>query len=174
MTVRFPEGLRLEPLRRAHRPAAFCSGQPAVDRWLSTMALQASGKHLSVTKALVDDRADIAGFYTLAPGQVDLGSLPSDLANGLPRRPLPTAVIAWLGVAVGFQRTGLAGRLLAAACTDLLAASDALPFVAVCVDCLDVRSRAFFSAFGFVALDDAENRLFLPRAALEAAIRSTK
>ncbi len=166
--IRFPDGLQLEPIRRSHARAAFVCGQAAVEAWLSRSALQAHDKHLSVTKVVADSSGVIAGFYTLAAGQVDAGELPAELGKGPPRA-LPTAVIAWLGVATSHQRTGLGGRVLAAACTDLLAASSVLPFVVISVDCLDDRSRAFFGAFGFVPLASSANRLFLRRVDLEAA-----
>lgn len=74
--VRFPPGFRLERLARAHRRSPFESGEPAVDAWLRTKALQNQEKHLSTTRVLFDDAGEIAGYYTLATGQVDFGDLP--------------------------------------------------------------------------------------------------
>jgi hypothetical protein len=60
--------------------------------------MQHQDKRLSATKVLLDQQTAVAGFYTLATGQVDFGDLPADLAKKLPRRALPVAVLAWLGV----------------------------------------------------------------------------
>ena len=96
--LRFPEGFRLERLRRDHRRKSFCSGQQAVDDWLATKALQHQTKHLSGTKVLLDRSGAIAGYYTLAPAQVDFGDLPAGIVRHLPHRMLPAAILAWLGV----------------------------------------------------------------------------
>src|SRR5580700_10903495 len=105
--VRFPPGLRLESLRRDHPRATFVSGQPVVDAWLRGQALQGQDKHLSTTRVLVDAEETIAGFFSLATGQVDFGDLPGEIAKKLPRRALPVAVLAWLGVAREHQGKGL-------------------------------------------------------------------
>jgi hypothetical protein len=76
----------------------------AVDDWLATRALQNQEKHLSVTKALIDQTEGIGGYYTLATGQVDFSDLPTDLARHLPRRTLAVAIFAWLGVSKTHQR----------------------------------------------------------------------
>ena len=70
-----------------------------MDDWLKTKALQNQDKHLSATKVLLDESGAIAGYFTLATGQVDFGDLPTEVAKTLPRRMLPVAVLAWLGVA---------------------------------------------------------------------------
>ena len=87
--VRFPDGYRLEPLRKSHPRAVFRCGQAQVDDWLATKALQNQDKRLSATKALIAAAGDIAGFYTLATAQVDFSDLPPELCRHLPRRDLP-------------------------------------------------------------------------------------
>ena len=94
--VRFPEGFRLERLRREHPRRQFQSGDHDVDDWLATKALQNQEKRLSVTKVLLDETGAIAGYYTLATGQVDFAELPAEATKRLPRRLLPVAVLAWL------------------------------------------------------------------------------
>jgi GNAT superfamily N-acetyltransferase len=164
--VSFPSGLRLERLRREHRRAAFSSGQPAVDEWLAKQALQNQEKHLSVTRVLLDAQGDIAGFYTLATGQVDFGDLPQDIAKKLPRRALPVAVLAWLGVHQRHHRKGLGTRLLAQALADCHGASETFPFVAVILDCVDEPAKAFYERWDFREMPGRPMRLFLPVSAL--------
>lgn len=95
--VPLPSGFLLEGLRRGHPRRGFRCGETKVDDWLATKALQHQVKHLSVTKVLVDQTGAIAGYYTLATGQVDFGDLPAEASKRLPRRLLPVAVLAWLG-----------------------------------------------------------------------------
>jgi GNAT superfamily N-acetyltransferase len=141
--VRFPSGWRCERLRREHPRAAFASGQDAVDGWLTKQALQNQEKHLSVTRVLLDDQGEVAGFYTLATGQVDFGDLPAELVKKLPRRALPVAVLAWLGLDRKHQGQGLGTRLLAQALVDCHGAGQTFAFVAVILDCVDDRAKAF-------------------------------
>ena len=66
-----------------------------------------------MTKVVLDPLGAIAGYYTLATGQVDFSDLPAEVARRLPRRGLPVAVLAWLGVDAAHQRRGLGRSLLA-------------------------------------------------------------
>jgi GNAT superfamily N-acetyltransferase len=165
--VSFPDGLRLERLCRDHPRAAFCSGQPAVDEWLAKQALQNQEKHLSVTRVLVEGGGDVAGYYTLATGQVDFGDLPPDVAKKLPRRALPVAVLAWLGVHQHHHRKGFGTRLLAQALADCHSASETFPFVAVLLDCVGDTAKAFYQRWDFREMPGRPMRLFLPFSALE-------
>lgn len=166
--VRFPPGFRIEPLAKAHPRKAFASGQAEVDDWLRTMALQNQDKHLSVTKVLTDESNAIAGYYTLATGQVDFGDLPPDLAKRLPRRMLPIAVLAWLGVAADRQGQGFGRSLLAQALRDCYEAGRTFAFIAVILDCVDDTAKAFYQRFDFAELPGHPYRLYVSWAQLDA------
>lgn len=165
--VRFPPGFALETLHRSHRRADFTCGQPAVDSWLRTQALQSQTKRLSATRVLVAP-ATVAGYYTLAMGQVDFGDLPHELAAKLPRRGLPVAALAWLGVATAQQEQGLGARLLAQALADCYAASETFPFVAVILDAVDATSKAFYEHWDFREIPGRPMRLYLSATTLNA------
>lgn len=170
----FPGGFRLEPLTRAHPRRRFSSGEAAVDGWLRTRALEHQEKHLSTTKVLLDPAGEIAGYYTLATAQVDFGHLPLEMARRLPRRALPAAVLAWLGVgAVGSARRGqgLGTMLLARALRDCHEAGRSFAFVAVIIDCIGDAARAFYGRWDFAALPGHPYRLFLSAAQIEAMMR---
>jgi GNAT superfamily N-acetyltransferase len=158
-------------LARAHQRRAFRSGVQAVDDWLATRALQNQVKHLSVTKGLIDPTGVIAGYYTLAPGQVDFGDLPAELARRLPRRTLPVAILAWLGVGKDHQRQGLGERLLAQALRDCFEAGKTFAFIAVIIDCIDDRSKTFYQKWDFRELPGYPYRLYLSANQLEAMMR---
>lgn len=166
--VRFPTGYRLERLAKAHRRKGFASGQAEVDDWLATKALQNQDKHLSATKVLLDESGAVAGYYTLATGQVDFGDLPADVAKKLPRRMLPVAVLAWLGVSADRHGQGLGRSLLAQALRDCHEAGQVFAFVAVILDCVDESSKAFYQHFDFAELPGRPLRLFLTSGQLEA------
>ena len=164
----FPDGFRLERLKRDHSRGRFRCGQDDVDQWLTTKALQHQEKQLTVTKVLVDDRGSIAGYYTLATGQVDFSELPPELAKRLPRRVLPVAILAWLGVSEGYQRQGLGRLLMAQALRDCYEAGKTFAFVAVILDCVNDAAKAFYQHWDFDALPGHPYRLFLSAKRLAA------
>jgi GNAT superfamily N-acetyltransferase len=171
--VQFPGGFRLERLSKSQPRKGFHSGQPQVDDWLVTKALQNQDKHLSVTKVLLDENGAIAGYYTLATGQVDFGDLPSEAAKKLPRRMLPVAVLAWLGVHADRQGHGLGRTLLAQALRDCYEAGQTFAFIAVILDCIDDNAKAFYQHYDFTELPGHPYRLFLSFSQLEAMMKAS-
>lgn len=166
--IKLPAGFRWERLKRAHPRRRFACGQPEVDGWLRTKAWQHQKKHLSVTKVLLDADDRIAGYYTLATGQVDFGDLPADVAKQLPRRSLPVAVLAWLGVSNDHQGQGIGRLLLAQALHDCYEAGDTFAIVAVILDCLSDAAKAFYEKWDFQELPGHPYRMFVSYKQLEA------
>ena len=166
--VRFPVGFRIEPLRRSHPRSEFRSSRPPVDCWLATKALQNQDKHLSATKVLLGPDNAIAGFYTLATAQVAFNELPPELIRRLPRRNLPVAVLAWLGVDESQHGLGLGSRLLAQALRDCYDAGRTFAIVAVILDCIDDGTKVFYHRWDFRGLPGHANRLYLSWRQLEA------
>jgi GNAT superfamily N-acetyltransferase len=166
--VCFPDEFRLESLCRDHPRRTFRSGQEQVDDWIATKALQHQEKHLSVTKVLLDGVGVIAGYYTLATGQVDFSDLPAETVRRLPRRQLPVAVLAWLGIQSARQGQGLGRLLLAQALRDCFEAGKTFPFIAVILDCIDDAAKAFYQRYDFQELPGHPYRLFLNTKQLQA------
>jgi len=169
--VPIPAPYRQETLRRDHRRKQFHCGNDQVDDWLQTKALQNQEKHLSVTKVLVDESDAIAGYYTLATGQVDFGALPLEITKRLPRRWLPVAMLAWLGVSAAHQGRGFGRLLLAQALRDCYEASKTFAFVAVILDCVDDAAKTFYQHWDFQELPGHPYRLFLSAKQLEAIMK---
>lgn len=169
--VKLPTGFRCERLKREHPRRQFACGQPEVDDWLRTKAWQHQKKHLSVTKVLLDVDDRIAGYYTLATGQVDFGDLPVEVSKQLPRRALPVAVLAWLGVSSDHQGQGIGRILLAQSLRDCFEASATFAFVAVILDCLTDHAKAFYRKWDFKELPGHAYRLFVSYRQLEAMMR---
>lgn len=168
--VSFSAGFRLERLDKKHPRARFRSGVIDVDQWLSRNALQHQKKQLSVTRVLLDESDRIAGFYTLATGQVDFGDLPQDLSKKLPRRKLPIAILAWLGVSNLYQGNGFGTRLLGQALSDCYTAGQTFAFVAVVIDCLNKDAKRFYQHWDFETLPGNPFRLYLSAKMLEKMI----
>jgi GNAT superfamily N-acetyltransferase len=120
-----------------------------------------------VTNVLLDADGAIAGYYTLAAGQVDFGDLPVEVARHLPRRMLPVSILAWLGINAAHQGKGLGRRLLAQALRDCYEAGKTLAFVAVILDCVGNAAKTFYQQWEFEELPGRPYRLFLSAKRLE-------
>jgi GNAT superfamily N-acetyltransferase len=158
--VSFPDGFRLASLDRSHPRRRFDAGEREATDWLRTRALQSQQKHLSATKVLLDRSGAIAGYYTLATGQVDFSDLPPEMGNKLPRRVLPVAVLAWLAVNRAHQKQGL-GKLLAQSLRDCFEAGRTFAFVAVVLDCINDAAKAFYKQWDFAEIPGHPYRLAL-------------
>jgi GNAT superfamily N-acetyltransferase len=168
--IRFPDGFWLESLEQSHARSKFRCGEAEVDAWLASKALQHQKKRLSVSKVLLSDAGSIAGFYTLATGQVDFGDLPPEETKRLPQRALPVAVLAWLGVSLEHQGSGLGRLLLAQALRDCWQAGQTFAFVAVILDAVNDDAKAFYKRWDFEELPGHPYRLFLSFARLDAML----
>jgi GNAT superfamily N-acetyltransferase len=160
--------MRVERPGRKHPRGNFRCGEPGVDDWLATKAFQHQEKNLSVTKVLLDVDDNLAGYYTLAIGQIDFGDLPIEVRRSLPRRALPVAVLAWFGIATEHQGQGLGSRLLAQALRDCWEAGKTFAFVAILLDCLNDSAKAFYRQWNFAELPGHPRRLYLSARMLDA------
>jgi GNAT superfamily N-acetyltransferase len=134
-------------------------------------ARQSQAKYISSTQVLVDTTSlAVAGFYTLAMGQIPFGDLPPETLKKLPRRELPVAVLAWLGVDKGFQKKGLGQLLMASALQDCWHGGVIFPFIAVVVDAIDEETKAFYLKWGFREFAQKPLRLFLSVSQLQEMV----
>jgi GNAT superfamily N-acetyltransferase len=144
--------------------STFQCGQPALDQYIRRYASQDVRK--KVARVFVatpdDDTRRLAGFFTLSAGSVGCSDLPESLARGLPRYPVPVALIGRLAVDGHFQRKGLGSILLADACRKVAQASAVLAVAGIVVDAKDKASAAFYAHFGFIPLEGQPDRLLLP------------
>ncbi len=161
MSVVFPAGFRLERLVKSHPRGTFRCGETKVDQWLANQAWQQQQKHLSTTQVLLDANEAIAGYYTLAMGQIDFSDLPAAINKKLPQRLLPAAVLAWLGVSSAHQRQGLGQRLLGHALRSCYDVSATLPFVAIMLDCINEETIRFYASWNFQHSPGTTRRMFL-------------
>ena len=171
-SIRWPEGFFIEQLEKRHKRSAFHSGVDIVDAWLKKRARQAQNKRLSVTRVLVETPSIIAGYYTLAMGQVNFDELPREISRKLPDTLLPIITLAWLGVDEQYQGRGLGKRLLAQALSDCHATGQRMPFVAVLLDCATPKAKAFYQRYDFEELPGHPMKLILPWKLLDDMMKS--
>lgn len=171
-SVRWPEGFSIERLEKRHKRTAFHSGVDAVDEWLKKRARQAQDKRMAITRVLVEAPGIIAGYYTLAMGQVNFDELPGEMARKLPSALLPIITLAWLGLDRHYQGRGLGKRLLAQALSDCHATGQILPFVAVLLECATPGAKTFYQRFDFEELPGHPMTLILPWKLLDEMMKS--
>jgi GNAT superfamily N-acetyltransferase len=160
--IQWPDGFSIEQLNTHHKRTAFSSGVDSVDEWLKKSARQAQEKQLAITKILLKEPNIIAGYYTLAMGQVNFDELPHQMARKLPTTLLPIVTLAWLGIDKRHQGKGLGERILAQALADCYHTGQIMPFVAVLLDCATASAKTFYQRYDFEELPGHPMKLMLP------------
>jgi predicted GNAT family N-acyltransferase len=157
---------RFEPLdKKKHDRAAFSCEQESLDRYLKEHATQEIKKRVAAVYVLTPDGKTIAGYYTLSQYAIEAGDLPAELVEQLhlPRYDkLPATLLGRLARSKQFKRSGLGELLLMEALKRALEHSRNIASVAVVVDAIDANADAFYRRYGFVAIPNHPNRLFMP------------
>lgn len=163
---------RIERLDRGHVREGFDCGKPSLNDFLHTLVGQYEKRDLGRTYvALWADDQRVQGYYTLAGGAIDAGSLPAKQAKKLPRHAVPVVLLARLAVDRNVHGRGLGGVLLRDALSRSLDLSEKLGIHAVVVDALDIEAKSFYEKFGFLPLTDDAMRLFLPLGTIRLAAK---
>ncbi|MBK7757074.1 MAG: GNAT family N-acetyltransferase [Deltaproteobacteria bacterium] len=139
-------------LSRDDDTSLFRCGEPALDEFLRRYAKQNQFKHqLGVSWVLVED-ARICAFLTVSGRSL---TLPEPLRRGLPRYPLPTLLIARMGVHQEDAGRGLGARLLREAFGLALQKVELDGCVGVTADAKP-GSVGFYRRFGFVPIEEPD------------------
>jgi len=153
--------LLIERLSSAHDRSLFDCGEPSLNTYLRQYALQNDKKGLGRTfVALEPGNPRIYGYYTLSTGAVTFDKVPQNL----PRYPVPVAHLGRLAVDLSLRGTGarLGETLLLDALRRAVGISEQIGLYAVEVWALNASARDFYLKYGFAALLDDENHLYLP------------
>jgi GNAT superfamily N-acetyltransferase len=141
--------LRIQKLDRTHAVEEFDCGREPLNRFLIRYALQSQLSGASQTYvALADER--VAGYYTLAVGQVEYDDAPQRLTKGLARHPVPIMLLARLAVASNWQNRRLGQGLLKDAMLRTLQAAEIAGIRALAVHAKDEQAKLFYEHFDFV------------------------
>lgn len=151
----------IERLSSAHDRSLFDCGEASLNTYLRQYALQNDKKGLGRTfVALEPGNPRIYGYYTLSTGAVTFDKVPQNL----PRYPVPVAHLGRLAVDLSLRGTGarLGETLLLDALRRAVGISEQIGLYAVEVWALNASARDFYLKYGFAALLDDENHLYLP------------
>ena len=143
------EARTIEKLRRDHPLDAFDCGQPDLNRWLIRYALQSQASNATQTYLGIVNGV-VAGYYSLAVGQVEYADAPERLRKGLARHPVPIMLLARLAVHKDGQKKGIGRALLKDAVLRTLQAADLAGIRALAVHAKDDAARRYYEQFDFL------------------------
>ena len=168
------------PIRRllpSDDTSLFACGDEEYDLFLRRYAGQNQERLFVGTTYVACDGLRVAGYVTVAVGQLEREGLPDDAGRSLPRYPLPVLRLARLAVDRDYGGRGLGHRLTAHAFRVALQIRDSAGCIGVVVDALPSRT-SFYAELGFFELDlvsghsavrPAPVAMFLPIATIAAA-----
>lgn len=153
----------IELITKAHSRTDFDCGKPRLNDYLKTQARDHNKKDITrVFVAVVgDDSNRVVGYYGLTSASIAASELSDQMIKGLPRYPIPCALLARLAVDISFHKKGLGGVLLAHAWRNILEVSNTLAIKAMIVDAKDQEAKSFYQYHGFIQLTSDPMRLVL-------------
>ena len=127
---------------------SFNCGEQTLNFFLKNLAYQNKERRLGVTlTATRIGSAEVVGYYTLCPAQIDKQNLPKKFGGVLPDF-VPAILLARLAVDLSFQGKGLGSLLLAHALKKAYQQSLDFGGYLVLVDVLHDQAKKFYDRFG--------------------------
>jgi GNAT superfamily N-acetyltransferase len=141
-----------EALAPGHDIEKFDCRVTSLNVWLTRHALQAAAVG-SARTFVVDDAEQqrVVGYHALTAASIAHEAATSRAAKGMPRHPIPAALLARLAVDVSVQGRGIGAWLLRDAMLRTLSASESVGIRVLLVHALDADARGFYERHGFEA-----------------------
>lgn len=166
----------LDPER--HDRDRFSCGVDTIDNYFRKTANKLAKAGNSRVYVMTSETDDVLGFYALNAHSVDFTELPSRYVRTRPSHgAIPAAFISMIGVDQRYAGQGYGGDLLADALLRIVQAAERIGIAVVILDVLDDgnpglvhRRKALYLRYGFEPLPSNPLRLFLPVAAIRAAL----
>lgn len=170
-------GIETEAFARADAACGFECGKPALDAYFQRYAGQNQRRGVGRTWVLWrpagrSDLPAVIGFYTLALGALARDDLTEAEAKGLPRYPLPVALVARLARDRRANGLRVGERLLVDAHRRVLEIAEQAGCVGIVVDAKDADAESFYAHYGYATLPrerDWPRRMYLPMATIRSA-----
>jgi GNAT superfamily N-acetyltransferase len=141
-----------EPLGRGHDVADFACGVASLDLWLKKHASQARAVGSARTFAVVDaEQQRVVGYHALTAASIAHEVATPRAAKGMPRHPIPAALLARLAVDQSVQGHGIGAWLLRDAMLRAMAAAESVGIRVLLVHAIDDNARRFYERHGFEA-----------------------
>ena len=138
----------------------FDCGRPGLNDWLLRHARQAQASGSAKTFVVTDGHR-LAGYYSLAVGQIDTLEAPDRVRKGMGGYPIPVVILARLAVAMQDHGRGIGIGMLQDAIRRTVAISEQAGVRALLTHPIDVDAERFYLRFGFEASPAQEKQLLL-------------
>lgn len=150
----------------------FDCGKPALNEWLRRYAL--SNQRNGFTRVVVVlSEGIVAGFYGLAPTEVQPASLPRNVRTGQHPAQIPAILIGQLAVDTQFSGLGLGSALLGNALERAVEAAKIIGGRVVMVRAIDREAEAYWQSNGFLPTRDNPSILFRSIDTISAWLETT-
>lgn len=159
--------LKVVALEKHHDVTEFDCGEPKLNIWLQTIAMQHQKNGTSRTFVLNDDAepGKVLGFCAMAIRSLtSTDELPKEMRRKLPKQ-VSGYTLARLGISVDAQGRGHGARLLMEAMEKAYRASQSVGGFALFVDAKE-GAASFYEHFGFHVCPDDSDTLVLPIASM--------
>ena len=148
------------PLAADHILDDFDCGMASLDDWLVRHARQAQASGSAKTFVVADGRR-VAGYFSLAVGQVDSVEAPERSRRGRGQYPIPVVLLARLAVDRAHQGQGIGVGMLQDAIRRTLLIAEQAGIRALLTHPIDANADALYRRFGFVSSPVREGQLLL-------------
>jgi len=139
-----------EPLGVNHDVEEFDCGIESLNVWSKKHALQAAAVGSARTFVVHDNEQNrVVGYHALAAASVTHAEATPRARKGMPRHPIPAALLARLAVDTSVQGRGIGAWLLRDAMLRTLNASESIGVRLLLVHAIDENARAFYVKHGF-------------------------
>jgi GNAT superfamily N-acetyltransferase len=139
-----------EPLGVNHDIEALDCGIESLNAWLTTHALHAAAAGSARTFVIVDtDQHRVVGYHALAAASIAHADATSRARKGMPRHPIPAALLARLAVDATVRGRGIGAWLLRDAMLRTVNAADEMGIRILLVHAIDENARSFYLRHGF-------------------------
>ncbi len=150
----------IEKLSAEHSVKSFNCGKPTLNKFLTDHALQNQRSDSSTTYIAILN-GNVIGYYSLTVASVAHKDAPSRIVKGLPKYPIPVALLARLAVDKDNQRKGIGRGLIKDCLKRVNAASDIIGIRALLVHAKDDEAMEWYKQFDFEISPTDRLHLFL-------------
>jgi GNAT superfamily N-acetyltransferase len=139
-----------DALAAGHDLEQFDCGDGSLTRWLTHHAVQAGAIGSARTFVVTDEeQGRVVGYHALTAASITHEIATARVAKGMPRHPIPAALIARLAVDTSVQGRGIGAWLLRDAMLRTLTAAESMGLRALLVHAIDGEAGHFYAHHGF-------------------------
>ncbi len=151
--------LPIKEISKTHLKKFDC-GVSELNDFLSRYALKNDALGIGKTFIAINDKDEIAGYFTLSTAQVAFKEIPDEYRTKLPKYPIPALRIARLAVNKNMQGKGIGKYLLTQAFIKTVRVAEVTGLYFIIVDAKET-SKSFYEHYGFHKFNDEDLCYFI-------------